>query len=140
MTITEYDGFYFLPGDEENELEISYFQFTEDEYRQNPTNYPNLGDMYHIAFFKPDCDGKPAFDETFDAILIDPKVYVTGLIGSNLFGCLVKKTKKSTEWFNDYLKNTQKSIMIKKLKSSLESILESKEEKKHGNWSRRAKK
>jgi hypothetical protein len=135
MTTKEYDGFYFLPGGEENELEISYFQFAEDEYRQNPTSYPNLGDMYHIAFFKRGYDGKPAFDETFDAILIDPKTYVMGLIGCEIYGCLVKKTKKSTEWFNDYLENTKKNIMITRLKDSLESILDSKEEKKRGYWS-----
>jgi hypothetical protein len=135
MTPNEYDGLYFLPGDEEDELELSYFHFSDDEYRQNPTIYPNLGNMYHIAFFKRGIDGKPAFDETFDAVLLDPKIYVTGLIGCDIYGCLVKKTKKSTEWFNDYLENTKKNIMITRLKDSLESILESKEGKKRGHWS-----
>ena len=28
MSPTEYDGFYFLPGDDDNELKITYFEFT----------------------------------------------------------------------------------------------------------------
>ena len=126
MIPKEYDGFYFLPGDEENELDISYFQFSDDEYRKDVVKYSDLGDMYHIAFFRKDLQGHPDFDESFEAILIDPKTYITGLIGSNLYGCVVRKTKKSTEWFNDYLERAIKSITIIKVRESLKSILESK--------------
>jgi hypothetical protein len=125
MVKDEYDGFYFLPGDEEYELNIAYFKFKE-EWNANTIESSILGDKYHIAFFKRDANGDPMFDEEFEAIFADPSVYIQGLAGANLYGCVLRKTEKSTKWWREYLERAQKTCLRNKLISMASSILESK--------------
>ena len=90
---SEYDGIYFLPGNEDNELMISYWNF-KDEALANakPVGNTQIGNMYHVAFFKRNENGEPAFDDSFEAIFADPSTYINNLVGANVYGCLVKKT------------------------------------------------
>jgi len=123
----EYDGIYFLPGDEDNELMISYWNFKDVELANaKPVNSTAIGDMYHVAFFKRDDDGKPTFDDSFEAIFADPTIYVSNLAGANVYGCMVKETEKSSEWFDDYLQKTMGHVKIRELIRSLKSVLETK--------------
>lgn len=123
----EYDGIYFVPGDEENELKISYWSFKdEDMASAKPVGNTEIGNMYHVAFFKRNEEGEPTFDDTFEAIFADPSIYVNNLVGVGVYGCMVKKTEKSSEWFDDYLQKTIGHVNIKKLIGTLKSILESK--------------
>jgi hypothetical protein len=125
MKPSEYDGIYFLPGDDDNELEVSYFTY-EDEDMGEKVEGNSVGDFYHIAFFKSDVNGRPEYDETFDAILGDPSVYIRNLIGANLFGLILRKTTKSKEWFDDYLNTTQKKIKMTTLIDNLKAVAEAK--------------
>lgn len=121
MKPSEYDGVYFLPGDDDNELNVSYFNYDEDDVGEKIEGN-SVGDFYHIAFFRSDETGKPVYDETFDAILGDPSVYIRNLIGANLFGIIVRKTTKSKEWFEDYLNTVQKKIKMMTLIDTMKEI------------------
>lgn len=124
MSKDEYDGFYFLPG-EEDDLNIAYFRFKDDVDFGLPVDNTELGDMFHVAFFRKDINGDPVFDEEFEAIFADPSIYIKNLIGANVYGCILRKTEKSNEWWREYLTKTQQSCMINKLKNTCQSILDS---------------
>lgn len=113
MQSITFDGFFFTPGADDDELELSFFDFKE-EYLKNAEKVENttFGDKYHIAFFKPNKDGLVEFDETFEAIFADPVTYVKNLTGSNLFGCVLRKTTQSDRWFNNYLKSAKENVTI----------------------------
>lgn len=123
---SEYDGIYFLPGDEDGELILSFFDFKEDMAGGKPIDGTQMGNWYHIAFFKKDEEGNPVFDDTFEAILVDPATWIKNLAGAGVYGCAVKKTDKSCEWFDNYLRRTVGHVKIKQMIGALQSILEHK--------------
>ncbi len=123
---TDYDGIYFLPGDEEGELVLSYFNFNDEMAGGVPVETTSFGPKYHIAFFQRGDDGKPVFDDSFEAILGDPATYIKNLTGTEIYGCVVKKTTKSGKWFDSYLKRTNEQIEALKTISLLKSILDMK--------------
>jgi hypothetical protein len=104
MDMKEFDGFYFLPGDEDDELKLSYFVLKDEELKGSPIESTEIGDMYHIAFFKENEHGHPEFDDEFEAIFSDPTTYIQhSIVGMNLFGCVFRKTNVSQRWWQDYL-------------------------------------
>jgi len=104
MQSTTYDGFFFTPGVEEDELELSFFDYNEENLKNaEKVENTDIGDKYHIAFFKPNDEGLVEFDETFEAIFADPVTYIKNLTGSQLFGCVLRKTTQSGKWFDNYL-------------------------------------
>ena len=121
---SEYDGIYFLPGESDEELIISCWEFKSDtEYSgAKPIEGNQIGNMYHIAFFRKDGEGNPVFDDHYEAILGDPEAYIKNLTGAGLYGCVLKKTEKSGKWFDDYLKRALNYVTVKKLKAYAESI------------------
>lgn len=123
---SEYDGIYFLPGDNDDELVISFFDFRQDMAGGKPIESTQIGYKYHIAFFKRDEKGKPKFDDTFEAILADPAIWISNLAGAGVYGCAVKKTDKSSDWFDDYLKKTMGYDKIREMIGTLKSVLETK--------------
>lgn len=122
MTEKTWDGFYWTPGDNDNEINLSFWTLLDEYSDGNPIEGSKIGDMYHVALFKKSEDGSPAFDDTFEAIFADPQVWVKGLIGTEIYGCICRKTDKSQKWFDDYLTSTQKKIMIKKLTNLAKAI------------------
>ena len=121
---SDFDGIYFLPGKDENELVLSYFDFKEDMANGKPIEVSKSGHMYHIAFFKSDENNRPVFDDAFEAILVDPATWIGNLAGAGVYGCAVKKTDKSDAWFDDYLKKTVGHVKIREMIGCLKSILE----------------
>jgi hypothetical protein len=119
---SEYDGIYFLPGEDEDELVLSYFDFNKEMADGIPIENTNFGYMYHIAFFRRDDEGNPIFDDHYEAILGDPETYIKGLTGAGLYGCVLKKTEKSGKWWEEYLKRALSYVTLKKLKTYAESI------------------
>jgi len=130
MKPEEYDGIYFIPdpdSEENDDLEIQFFRFKDDNQKDaKPIENNSVGYKYHVAFFKRDVNGDAMFDDSFEAIFADPLVYVKNLAGANCYGCILKKTEKSAEWFDDYLKRAMEKLTIKKLISTTRSILEMK--------------
>lgn len=103
MSIDEYDGFYFLPSDEYDDITLAYFKFNGDVDYGKPIESNHMGDKFHIAFFKRDEYGLPLFDEQFEAIFSDPEVYIRNFLGSHIYGCMLRKTERSDVWWKDYL-------------------------------------
>jgi hypothetical protein len=117
-----YDGIYFLPGKEDSELIISYFDFKDEMAGGVPQESTSIGDKWHIAFFKKNDQGDPTFDDSFEGIFACPATYINNLVGAKVYGCMVRKTNKSDKWFDDYLKRTLTKLTINKLKIYAESI------------------
>lgn len=122
-----YDGFYFLPceGDTEDDplgMNLAFFRFKDEMANGIPVESSQIGDKYHIAFFKPDDEGYPQFDDSFEAILADPIVYVNNLEGSSIYGCICRKTNKSEKWFEEYLDHATNGEFRKKVISQLRAI------------------
>lgn len=126
---SDYDGFYFLPIEDEDKEGISFHFFNlKDEYSGGkPVENSTMGDKFHIAMFKRGEDGSPEFDDAFEAIFSDPVVYVNGLLGAEIYGCICRKTTKSEEWFEKYLTRTTKNVIMQKMVKSLKSILDTKQ-------------
>ena len=116
---SEYDGFYFLPGEDDNEYNISFFTFNEGK-GGTPIENTEVGFKYHVAFFKWNEDESVEFNDTFEAIFADPLTYIEGLVGSRLYGTFVRKTEKSKEWFDNYLSKTLDSVTIQKSEEVIE--------------------
>lgn len=114
----EYDGFYFLPAEEDDQLELHFFHL-KDEYADGVAENK---DLYHIAFFNRDEEGQPKFDGSFEAVIGDPSAYIHNLIGAETYGCMLRKTNKSDKWFENYLTKALQKITIRRMKVALESI------------------
>lgn len=106
----EYDGIFFLPEGDGEQLKFSFFTVNDKEYDREPIENTELGDKFHIAFFKEDGEGHAVFDEKFEAIFSHPTTYLEGFVGMNLYGCMIRKTKSSSEWFEKYLHGVQKDL------------------------------
>jgi hypothetical protein len=121
---TEFDGFYLMPGDEEDSLKLSYFDFIDEFDKGKKIGGTDYGDMYHVIFFKQGEDSIPELNDHFEAIFGDPETYVRGLLGANIYGCFVKKTENSFKWVDDYLKRTLSCVTLLKLKTYAKEIAE----------------
>ena len=64
-----------------------------------------------------------SFDDAFEAVLGDPLQYVMNLAGTGLYGTVLRKTKTSGKWFQDYLTDTKLKLYNKKVTKALKSIL-----------------
>ena len=111
-----FDGFWFLPCDEDG-LKLSFFTFKDEYGGGTPIGGNQIGDNYHLAFFKENEEGLPEFDDAFEAILGDPESYIKNLVGAGLYGCVVRKTTKTGKWFNDYLTSVKDSVIVDNVKS-----------------------
>jgi len=111
-----FDGFWFLPCEEEG-LNLSFFTFKDEYGGGTPIGGNQLGDNYHLAFFKENEEGLPEFDDACEAILGDPESYIKNLVGAGLYGCVVRKTTKTGKWFDDYLKSVVGSVIVDNVKS-----------------------
>lgn len=120
-SMKDFDGFYLLPGRDETEAAFKFFKFKDSSELGNTIDGSDIGDMYHVAFFRK-TDSGVEFDENFEAIFADPVVYANGLLGGNIFGTFLKKTENSDIWWNDYLKDVLGRVMITKMKAYAEAI------------------
>jgi len=111
-----FDGFWFLPCEEEG-LNLSFFTFKDEYGGGTPIGGNQMGDNYHLAFFKENEEGMPEFDDAFEAILGDPESYIKNLVGAGLYGCVVRKTTKTGKWFDNYLTSVVDSVIVDNVKS-----------------------
>ena len=121
--MSEFDGFHFTPGDNDNEIDLSFFHVKSQEMGR-PIESTKMGDMFHVAFFRKGADGHPEFDDEFEAIFADPQTYVKNLIGANVYGTFLRKTEHSGNLWKEYLNDAKKKCSIIKLKSLAEAIAE----------------
>lgn len=121
-TPEKYDGFATVPDRELHESKIVFFNLDEESKEGIPIENSSLGDKYHVALFKYNATSFD-FDESFEAIFIDPLVYAERLL-PNFYGMFVRKTDKSLKWFEEYLTDLLRRSMIEKLRNQ-KKILES---------------
>jgi hypothetical protein len=124
--VDNYDGFYFIPTETEDEssYKLAFFTFKDEMANAKPIESSEMGDKFHIAFFKSDENDLPVFDDSFEAILTDPIVYINNLIGSGVSGCILRKTEKSEAWFQDYLDYITGGEFESKIRDMAESLTE----------------
>lgn len=109
-----YDGVFFFPAvDEEGDdvMAFNFWSFTGNFANKESVGATEMGNMFHVAFFKEN-EGGFEIDDTFEAIFTDPKVYLEGLAGSNLFGVICRKTANSSSWFREYLQETMNKFKV----------------------------
>jgi hypothetical protein len=100
-----YDCISFLPGKDDGELNIETGTYVEKGEEIKGT----LGCVYHINIFKQKEDDSIEFD-TFEAVLIDPFIYLSHIIPSGWFGFISKKTTDSHEFNQDMVKQMKESF------------------------------
>jgi hypothetical protein len=111
-TSKKYDGFYFAPIEDEDseqeDLKLTFFELLDDDLLNEPTEKHSLGNMFLMIFFKTDDEGMPFLDEITEAILSDPEVYIQNIVGTGLFGCIVRKTPRALKFVDEYIKSSNK--------------------------------
>jgi hypothetical protein len=124
----DYDGFYFLPPEKDDEVGFTYqfFRFKDEMKNAKPIETTPMGDKFHIVFFKRNEEGTAEFHDSFEAIFSCPLTYVNNLMGTKIYGCVCRKTDKSEKWFEEYLIRTSKNDMMNKMLRALRSILSQK--------------
>ena len=122
----DFDGFYFVPDsdDFDNNYKMIFFNMKEELSNSKPVESSEMGLKYHLCFFKTDENGAPAFEDAFEAILVDPLTYIKNMTGSGIAGCVLKKTEKSDEWWTDYLDYITGGDFKRKVKEAFGSIAE----------------
>jgi hypothetical protein len=120
----DYDGFVIVPENTE-ESKIVFFHLNDGAEKGTPIENTELGDKYHVVYFKLNSSKDDIeFDDTFEAIFVDPVYYAKRLLPS--FYCMiVRKTDKSVAWFEEYLRELlERAILskVKNYKAALESI------------------
>jgi hypothetical protein len=107
----KFDGIYFLPSSEQDStVKYLFFDLSEEFVSSQKVDHSSIGDCFHIAFVRPNEKGMPILNDHFEAILIDPMTYLRTLIGTDIYGCIVRKTEKSHLWFNQYV-NRMKELV-----------------------------
>jgi hypothetical protein len=96
--IKDFDVLFFLPQNEDS-LKIELCEYTNPGEQVGGNN---MGKEYHIALFK--CDDEGTYDhDLFDAILADPKTYISALIPQDWYGFVARKTTTSNEFVKETL-------------------------------------
>jgi hypothetical protein len=104
------DGLAFIPG-EEGETEIRFMTFYEP--MKGKVQVSSSGGVhYHVCFLKYDESDNLVFDDSFDAIFMDPLEYIKGLIGTNIYGTMIKKRENSDVWFQKYLTEIKERVKL----------------------------
>ena len=108
LNVNEYDCLFFHPSPSG---QIDFYEIKLDEKYQSTESHTNMADSYHIALFDFDAaNNECILSENFDAMLLDPYVYVTDTLGYGLQGCILRKTKKSDKFFDDWIQTPHKFI------------------------------
>lgn len=107
--IKEYDTLSFLPIEgKSNSLHV---EVSELKNVGEPIGGSPMGPEWHIVLFKSEDDDVSDLDH-FEAILTDPREYVSTLIEQDWYGMIVRKTTTSKEYIEKVLTALQKCVKI----------------------------
>jgi hypothetical protein len=103
--IQDYDILWFLPTDEDSDV----IRITSNVYKEpgEPFGGSQMGYAWHIVLFQMEDEDVEKLDE-FEAILSDPREYISNLIPQGWYGLVARKTTKSNKFVDsvlDKLKN-----------------------------------
>ena len=92
-----YDGFIFSPHEEfEDHTHIETFTYKDPG---ESVGGSKIGKNYEIVFLEHSEDGNLIIEDSFDAILGDPVVYLEHLIKCGFYGVIGRKTTTSDIFF-----------------------------------------
>lgn len=120
-TQKDFDGFYFYPSDQEDEMKYGFFKFNNDALGKDIEG-TDLGHMYHVVLFKVDDEEEIVMDDCFEAIFSDPIEYSKRLAEMNMTGTFLKKKEKSLDWWDDYLRSVIRRSGVEKLQGYAKEI------------------
>ena len=98
--INEYDILWFMPiEDDSDSIRISSNVYKDPG---EPSRGNEMGDWWHIVLFQLEDMNMKKLDH-FEAILSDPREYISNLIPQGWYGLVAKKTTKSKNFLDDVL-------------------------------------
>jgi hypothetical protein len=96
-----YDALFFLPHDEnEDQVVVHARKFTDAGESLNATS---IGPSWHVVLFETDEEGLAKNIDVFDAILSEPREYISGLIPLDIYGVVARKTTTSKAFLDDFV-------------------------------------
>lgn len=96
-----YDALFFLPHEEnENQVVVHARKFTDAGQELDKTV---VGPAWHVVLFKTDEDGTAKDIDVFDAVLSEPREYISGLIPMDIYGVVARKTTTSKAFLDDFV-------------------------------------
>lgn len=107
MWKNKYDAIFFLPGEKDDSVHVEQQVYKKPGKKLDGSI---LGDTYHIILFKID-DGDGGIEglDDFEAILLDPLVYISQLIPQHWYGVVAKKTTTSKRFIKKTLDGLKKA-------------------------------
>jgi hypothetical protein len=94
--IKDYDAIFFVPHPEDETMtNINVASYKKDGEKVGGTT---LGDFYDIILFRMTEEDDIVDLEKFEAILVDPRVYVSRMVKEDWYGLVAKKTTTSDEF------------------------------------------
>jgi hypothetical protein len=93
--MTDYDILFFTPHTEEDEIKIEMAHYKD---RGEPIELGASGDhSFDIVLFRFDDDNGVTDLDKFQAVLIEPREYVSRMIEEDWYGFVARKTTTSTK-------------------------------------------
>lgn len=101
--IKDYDAIFFIPHEEDDTLtNVNVASYKNASEKIGGTE---LGDFYDIILFRMSDEDEVIDLERFQAILVDPRVYVSRMVKSDYYGLVAKKTTTSDKFVDDTFDN-----------------------------------
>jgi hypothetical protein len=96
-----YDALFFLPHEEnENKVVIHARKFID---AGEPLDNTSVGPAWHVVLFQTDEEGMAKDIDIFDAVLSEPREYISGLIPMDIYGVVARKTTTSKTFLDDFV-------------------------------------
>ena len=100
LSTKPFDFVTFTSGNNGEDLAITGNAYAEPG---EPVGGSAMGKAYHVILFKENDPKKPIHDvDTFDAILVDPLEYMSGLLPQEWYGIIARQTSTS----NNFIQKT----------------------------------
>lgn len=103
----DFDVLFFTPNEDQNKVSIQFNKY------KNPgilIDNSEIGPSWHIILFRTDEDINVKDMDQFEAIFSDPREYVSGLIDSDWYGVVAKKTTTSHQFMEEILDKFKKML------------------------------
>ena len=112
-SMDDYDGIMFLPHNDD-EIQFELLELKENMGKE--VGGTNVGLMYHVLLFQHNEEERGMkFIDNFEAIFANPMVYIKGLVGTKIFGLILKKKEKTHLFFDKYVKQVTEQLSEIKL-------------------------
>jgi hypothetical protein len=103
----KFDFLSFLEGTKKNSIEIIGTEYANPG---EPLDVGIMGESFHVILFRDHEEDPEQYSdaEHFDAVLVDPLEYISGLIPQGWYGIIARKTTTSKPLLDRLLANLAK--------------------------------